>query len=310
LNVKVNIGFEDFWHAKTTKAIRENPIYQLLSKRFDLHLCRHPDFLVYSCFGRRFLKYDCTRIFYTGENVRPNFSQCDYAFSFDYPVTEKNFRLPLYKFYDQFDKVKDRGKNLSDPTSLQFCNFLYSNKKAPERIDFFKRLQKYKNIDSGGKVFNNMGGCVTDKMAFLRGYKFTIAFENACCPGYTTEKILEALIANTIPIYWGNPLVSRDFNPDCFINCHDFNDFDAVIERVIEVDQDNDLYGQYISAPAFRKNVESEFANEDKILDRFELIFSGRKSSKVATKADRLKYYFHLLNIPNAIRKLVRWQRR
>jgi len=70
----------------------------MLSKYYELELTKDkPDFLLYSCFGYDYLKYNCIRIFYAGENVRPNFDECDYAFSFDYPITERNFRLPLYR---------------------------------------------------------------------------------------------------------------------------------------------------------------------------------------------------------------------
>ena len=50
-------------------------------------------------------------------------------------------------------------------------------------------------------------------------------------------------MAFSIPIYWGNPLVTKDFNPKAFINCNDYdNDFDAVIERIKELDNDPDKY--------------------------------------------------------------------
>ena len=42
---------------------------------------------------------------------------------------------------------------------------------------------------------------------------FTIAFKNDSYPGYTTEKIYEPMYVNSLPIYSGNPLVYRDFNP-------------------------------------------------------------------------------------------------
>ena len=41
-------------------------------------------------------------------------------------------------------------------------------------------------------------------------YKFSIAFENAWYPGYTSEKIVTSMLAGTIPIYWGNPDISRE----------------------------------------------------------------------------------------------------
>ena len=102
---------------------------------------------------------------------------------------------------------------------------------------FFKKLCKYKKVESWGDVLNNMGkmtqpiveinkdikskGETKEHVAtkFLEPYKFTIAFENSCTDGYTTEKLCEAMLANTIPIFYGNQLVGRDFNTKSFINC-------------------------------------------------------------------------------------------
>ena len=67
--------------------------------------------------------------------------------------------------------------------------------------------------------------------------------------GYTTEKLVHAMAAHTIPIYWGNPQVSEDFNPKSFINCHDYSSLEAVIERIIEVDQNESLYRHYLEEP-------------------------------------------------------------
>jgi len=168
-------------------------------------------------------------------------------------------------------------------------------------------LQKYKKVDSGGKLLNNIGYLVDDKVAFLRQYKFTIAFENSCYPGYTTEKILHAFIADSIPIYWGNPLISRDFSPKSFINCHDYNSFDEVIERVIEVDTNNDLYIEYLTEPPFNGNRENEYVNEDNILRRFEHIFSNNDITLVAKKTDILKFYTHPAYIISKCRQIYDW---
>ena len=292
---RVKINFKDFWHADNKRNIRQNSIFQLLSKKFDLVLSDKPDFLIYSCFGKKFLKYKCVRVFYTGENVRPNFNECDYAFSFDYPVTEKNYRLPIYRLYLQdFEQLKNRHTDDANTViKKRFCNFLYSNVTATERIDFFQKLNQYKKVDSGGKVLNNLGYFVNNKHEFLQHYKFTIAFENTSYPGYTTEKILHPLIANSIPIYWGNPLIAKDFNPKAFVNCHEYENFEQVIDKVIEIDNDDDLYHAYLKEPVFPDNIKNQYVNECNIFRRFESIFSLKNNDLVASNTDILKYHYY-----------------
>ena len=85
-----------------------------------------------------------------------------------------------------------------------------------------------------------MGGPVKDKIAFERDYKFTMCFENTSSIGYTSEKIMEAFAGRTVPIYWGNPDIAEEFNPEAFINCHDFDSFEEVLEEIKRLDADDD----------------------------------------------------------------------
>ncbi|NNF04884.1 MAG: glycosyltransferase [Rhodothermales bacterium] len=290
---RIRIGFADFW-PRARRDIDTNPLYRLLSGAFDLDLVDDPDFLIYSCFGREHLRYDCVRIFYTGENRRPDFKSCDYAFSFDFPESERNFRLPLYRFYmDDPESLEHRHKSGFSSRRLpeRFCNFLYSNEGAPERIAFFRLLSEQARVDSGGGVLNNMGGRVDDKIEFLRMYRFTIAFENASWPGYTTEKILQAFQAGSIPIYWGNPLIDRDFNPDAFINCHDFDSFEDVVEHVRRVDADESLYRRYLAASVFPAGGPWRGVRDEVILERFRTIFSSGIRHRRGGRFDIIRYH-------------------
>lgn len=280
---QIKLNFKDFWHSDTPQAISANPFVLLLSRRYELRLSTDPDFLIYSVHGEKFRYFDCTRIFFTGENVRPNFDECDYAFSFDYSTDERNFRLPNYHLYygimDKLVEPRDPEQIFSEKN--RFCNFIVSHAGVPERESFYRLLSGYKHIDSPGRVFNNMtgpprgGGWFGKKVEFMRPYKFSIVFENSSYPGYTTEKLLSAMAADTVGIYWGNPLVSRDFNPAAFINCHDFPDFDAVVEHVRALDRDDAAYKNMLAEPFLNDNRLNPDLTIDSVLDRFEAIFSG-----------------------------------
>lgn len=100
---------------------------------------------------------------------------------------------------------------------------------------------------------NNIGGPVKDKLSFVRNYKFTIAFENSAVPGYTTEKLIEPIIANSLPIYYGNPLVYLDFEPGSFVYLDSEDDIVRVIEEVIELDNDNDKYLAILNSEKFKQ---------------------------------------------------------
>jgi len=304
----VRINFSDFWHPDTLEAKLNNPLYTLLSKRFDLEICDQPDFLLFSCFGVNFIRHKGVRIFYTGENVRPNYSLCDWAFGFDYSDDPRHMRLPYYVWHDLSALQQPRDVETLLAHKTRFCAFVYSNAKARYRLKFLDKLSRYKPVDCGGKVRNNIGYLVPNKVAFLQTYKFNIAFENESYPGYTTEKLPEALLGNTVPIYWGNPLVNREFNSAAFVNSHDFRTLDQVVEFVVELDKNDALYRRYLAAPAFAGSTLNEYFNEQRILDRFELIFSSpAQKLSVQTFTGRMA---NLLREPKLRRRQWRERRR
>ena len=170
--------------------------------------------------------------------------------------SDKNLRFPLSAMtlyeagiFDTFPKEIDFDKIKNEKT--RFCNFVFSNPNAPLRNQLFYDLSDYKQVDSGGRALNNTGYAVSDKLEFINNYKFTICYENSEYPGYTTEKIVHPKMKNSIPIYWGNPEVSRDWNTKSFINAYDFSTMDELIEYVIKVDNDDDLYYSILKRESF-----------------------------------------------------------
>jgi hypothetical protein len=253
LKTKLKITFVDVYDGFIWNG---HCLYKYLNQHFELELSDTPDLIIYSCYGTEFLKYSCPRIFYTAENIRPDYRFCDFAVSFDYNNNQNHFRMPLYSIYftnQNLTKGRDPKALLNKKTG--FCSFVVSNaKESEERINFFHELSKYKQVASGGKYANNVGGPVANKRDFISKYLFNIAFENSSFPGYTTEKIAEPWVEGCIPIYWGDPEVTRDINPDCFINMHDFDCFDTAIVYIKEVDASPELQTKYLSAPFFRNN--------------------------------------------------------
>lgn len=236
---------------------------QILCDRYVVKETDNPDYIFYGDSDYSYLNYDCIRIFYTGECITPNFNECDYAIAFDrLKFGDRYIRIPLYNLFqykENYQKLRNRSAFTREDLEKKegFCNFVVSNCFAFDiRKDFFELLSKYKHVASGGRFRNNVGGPVKDKLEFQSHYKFSIAFENCSYAGYTTEKIMEAFAAGTIPIYYGDPDVAKDFNPKAFINAHDYNSFDEVIERVKEIDNNDDLYLEMMNEPIINPNVE------------------------------------------------------
>lgn len=249
---KIKINFSDFWGGfdKTN-----NYFFNLLKDEFDIEISNNPDFLFFSVFGNQHQYFNCKKIFYTGENVAPPLGYCDWSFSFDYLDDFRNYRLPHYLLYDGYYELS-RPKIIDESmANRKFCNFVASNGACEKRNSFVTKLSKYKKVDSGGRWMNNIGYAVSDKRKFQSEYKFSIAFENNAYrsefPGYTTEKIMEPMTVNSIPIYWGNPLINQEFNVKSFVNYYDFKDDDEMIEFIIDLDNNNSKYLDVLNQPWF-----------------------------------------------------------
>lgn len=267
----LRIYFTDFWRHFD---IHDNFFYTLLSTRFYVIIDPiNPQLLIYSYTGYEFLKYkSAVRLFFTGENKRPNFTEADFALSFDYPDYDKrNLRLPLYVLYKEEElllKPKIVEEIVVEKT--RFCNMVISNPRAKYRIEFFKILNNIKKVDSGGSVLNNIGHKVKDKLEFIRQYRFTMAFENSSYPGYTTEKIFEPMKVNSIPVYWGNKDIGKEFNTKSFINVQDFSTLQEAAEFVVSIDDDKDKYKHMLKEPWFVNNQLNEYFDHTRILDFIE----------------------------------------
>jgi hypothetical protein len=211
-----------------------------------------PDFVLCGTFGHAFLQYPCCRILFSGEDNVPDFNLYDYAMGF--PLLEfggRYLRLPLYALRDTWAPALQKH-TLPDTFYLQnrkFCNFVVSNDFSAERNAFFAALNAHRRVDSGGLYRNNTGGPVTDKLAFQKQYKFSIAYENSRDPGYTTEKIVDAFAAGTVPIYWGDPGIRQEFNPAAFVCADDYPDTAALISAIDTLDADDGAYLAKCKAP-------------------------------------------------------------
>ncbi|MBR2526454.1 glycosyltransferase [bacterium] len=256
----------------------DNIFLDVLKEDYNIEISDKPDFLFYSCFGDNYKNFsNCVKIFFTNENIVPDFNEADYGLGFhNLQFEDRYLRFPEY-FYKLPASVQNRSNLSNELAHRDFCNFIYSNsingEGAKLRVDFCKQLQKYKFVDCIGKVLHNIdieieprkGNWVDSKIQLLGNYKFTIAFENRFTNGYTTEKLYHPLMANSIPIYMGNPDIARDFNPKAFINCNDYKNFDEVIEVIKELDNNEEKYMEMLRQPAMQETY--DFDGKSKLKD-------------------------------------------
>lgn len=263
----LKVAFSDFWGDFDPE---DNFFYHCLKMRYDVkaHYDEDADLVIFSTFGDNHKKYKCKKIHFTGEPIKAPEDTYDYAFGF--AEDAKTYRLPLWVLYINWFNAPYPSLSGSSPHFLiqpqslftprtsvanRFCSFVFNNPTA-ERVRFLDQLNRYRSVDCGGTLGNTslpLRGDEHTKLRFLRDRKFSIAFESKDQTGYVTEKLLHALIAPSVPIYWGTDMVSQDFNPASFIDARG-QSLDALSDYVAYVDNCDQTYNAYMNASIFRDN--------------------------------------------------------
>ena len=271
----IKLAFVDFWGGFNST---RNFFYFALGKFGNVEIVspESADIIIFSCYSNHKTYYrnqiytndtqypGKVKIFYTAENIRPDYNNLDYSISFDFDDNGKIIRLPLWMIQiDWFGLVDyDNPKYTISPneiynnkfyknTKSKFCSIVY-NHASPYREDIIRELSKYKPVDIYGNKYGNLRYGEDAKLEVISNYKFNICLENSLYPGYYTEKPIHAKVAGCVPIYWSDENVSKDFNHKAFVNLSDYNcDVKSLCEYIIELDKDNDKYLELRNQPLF-----------------------------------------------------------
>ena len=268
----MKISFVDFWPSPRPLDIFNNFFVHALQACAENIRVVEPsscEVLFYGPFGQEHRRYrHCLKIFYTGENILPDFNQCHASLSFSSDdCSGRNMRLPLWHLYIDWFGVRSYGNpewlvpvdwlkypalsDFSASSKQKFCAIVYG-KPIQTRITAIAAISRYRQVDVFGKA--NPRAPIPDgelaKLQALSPYRFSLCYENSIAEGYHTEKLLHGKIAGGIPIYFGHPSVDLDFNPRCFIQAADLSEH-QLVERVREIDSDQRLYRQMVEEPLF-----------------------------------------------------------
>ncbi|XP_031838129.1 alpha-(1,3)-fucosyltransferase 10 isoform X2 [Nomia melanderi] len=179
----------------------------------------------------------------------------------DVPLTLVN--LPgitelLDKKYFIPTKQKTRLMNTKDLAPLLYIQSDCDT--ASNRDIYVAELMKYIRVDSYGTCLNNAQFDrrlrenyleilnSEDFLSFNANYKFTIAFENAVCQDYITEKLWRPLIVGSVPIYYGSPSF-KDWLPNNMsaISVLDFKDPKSLASFLYDLSNNETEYNKYLT---------------------------------------------------------------
>lgn len=105
-------------------------------------------------------------------------------------------------------EVKDKPRQLSWVTSNLA---LIAGHKY--RLAFLERLRGAVEFDLFGRGFKP----IENKWDGIAPYRYSIAFENTRAPYYFTEKLMDCFVAETMPIYYGSPIITEFFPAESMV---------------------------------------------------------------------------------------------
>ena len=215
------------------------------------------------------------KINFIGEPVFPDYDKYDIVLT---GVNRINniVDLPLSVMYIHGNNfLNTLEKRQINRAPSQFCSFIVSNPKCETRNKMFHMLNQYKKVNSAGRHLNNMGKTLpgtwssSNHFEFISQHKFMICFENTKMETYSTEKIVNAYLGNTIPIYWASEHIKNIFNEESMLFLEDETEesFNKLIEKIIELDTNDEKYMEFINRPVFNEK-NKEYWKEHYILEK------------------------------------------
>ena len=202
-------------------------------------------------------------------------------------LTTKNFIYNYNIYFPQlFTSLWERRNNyniLLNNTKEFFCAYMYSYD-IEYRVELYNFISKYKSVDALGKSCSNIEKSNRDvynddityndiAVEYYSKYKFVLSLENGIVDGYITEKLINPIIAGSIPIYAGPKDAFEIININRVIYVYNFKNYEDLLNYIIEVDNNEELYNYIVSQDIFIGNL--NFNNfEDYLLNKLKKALS------------------------------------
>lgn len=163
-----------------------------------------------------------------------------------------------------------------------FCSTQTLTPEHRLRVRFVEKLKE--EMGDALDWFGNGVHSVAEKWEGLAPYRYTLVLENRSTPDVITEKLGDAFLTYTYPLYWGAPNASGYFPPQSFtpINIRNFPESLETIRQVAESDLHVERYGDMIRARELVLGDLHQYTRMSQIAQ--ELMSEGRQSRTVSLR--------------------------
>jgi hypothetical protein len=164
-----------------------------------------------------------------------------------------------YIYSNNFVNLLEKNNTITNIPKQDVC-VIISNPMGKERIQFLNQLEKHFTICYAGNYKNNIGNQLNynynskEYHNFVNQFKFIISMENSREDTYITEKLINGLLSNIIPVYWGSVKVYDYINKERFLNLENINNANVIIEKMKELKQNPNEWLKIVNSNVFPNN--------------------------------------------------------
>jgi len=112
-----------------------------------------------------------------------------------------------------------------------------------QRVTFLEALRQH--FGSRAEYFGREFSPVDDKLDAIASYTYHIAIENCALENYWTEKLTDAWIGWSLPIYYGDPAILAQVPDPRGLECIDISDIPSALDTIERILKDDDYASRY-----------------------------------------------------------------
>jgi len=109
---------------------------------------------------------------------------------------------------------------------------------SPKRLSAGHRLRHKAierlgdRLDAFGPEYRHSGDLTMNKLLALIPYFYSVVIENGRLDFYFSEKLIDAFLTRTVPIYWGCPSIGRFFDHGGMLRWETLDDLEAIVSGI------------------------------------------------------------------------------
>ena len=140
--------------------------------------------------------------------------------------SKKNARFFVPAFSSITHPIKDSNKSNMVSLIASDKNSLIGHKLCHKVVEEIRK-NEFK-VDIMGRKYRP----IKDTSEGLSRYLFSVVIENSKQSSYFSEKLIDALICETIPIYWGAPNIGDFFHEEGIIQCSSLSEIMSALNSI------------------------------------------------------------------------------